>query len=654
MIKSASPTPPSSTPIPTNGSLPDPENGRLLDPDNGSSSNIENSSSTRGQNNGFTNPGSRQSTPALAVASKKLSAAYQKLSNTGLLKKVSQDDETKFGIVLAGIVFLAAITYLSLAYSWPKFSRAEVFFAECVREMFLAENPVTPLYHGTPFFDKPILSYWTIAASYLSFGISHFTARIPSVLSAVGSVILTAIAAKHLFGPKAGTLAAAVLASSVMFISFANLCMSDMQLVFFDIASMGLLYFSLENEKRRSILLYIASLSLGLGFLTKGPVGIVLPVVSFAIYLTLTKQWKLINPVKHVLPCAGIIALAGIPWFMAAVRQNGLGALSYFFIHENLERFAGSTYDTHRPIWFMVVSMFGGMLPWSVFLPFAFKDSIASFKLGWQNPQNKSYGKHLFLWLWIAVVIGFFSVSRGKIDYYALPAYPAAAILIGSYLTSACELKAKTTKVFSWILGCGMFIAGIVISVLCARAFPEQNPLGWMALPAVLTSCGALMTYLCATENPRRAFKMLFVCVCLCSMAVAGQVYPWINSKQAVLKYIPYLKSVPETARVGVYTSLQNWIDEITFQTGLEPIRIDSPRMAEQFLRSRSQSVLLIQETDFNKMSDASRASCTVVASNPFIPRSLNPVYFITRGNSLGEGKLLLITSGKSTAILQQ
>lgn len=578
--------------------------------------------------------------PTTPSASQKISAAYQKLSQTYL--KRNPDDDTKFGIVVVGVLVLAAAAYLSLAYGWPKFSRAEVFFAECVREMFQSDNLVTPLYHGTPFFDKPILSYWTIAASYLMFGVSHFTSRIPSVLCALGTVLLSALAGKHLFGTKVGSLTAAVLASSVMFISFSNLCMSDMTLVFFDTLTMGLLYWSLEDEKRRNILLYIASLSMGLAFLTKGPVGIVLPSLAFAIYLTLTKQWKKIELVRHVLPCAFFMALAGVPWFMAAYRQNGAGALSYFFIHENLERFAGSTYDTHRPIWFMVVSLFGGMLPWSVFLPMAFSDSFKKMKAGLQNVTAQ---KHFYLWLWIAVVIGFFSLSRGKIDYYALPVYPAAAILIAHYLSAACELKTPLIKAFSWIVSAGATIGGIVIAVLCARAFPGEGPENWIALPSVLTICGALMLQLCASKEPRRMFKMLFVCVCLSAMAVAAQVYPWINSKQAVLKYVPYLQTLPETARVGVYTSLQNWIDEVTFQTNLEPIKVESIKMAEQLLSSKSETVLLIQESEYAQMSSSAKEHSRVLASNPFIPRSINPVYFVSKGKALGESNLLLVTN---------
>jgi 4-amino-4-deoxy-L-arabinose transferase-like glycosyltransferase len=556
----------------------------------------------------------------------------------------------RFAVVLTGIILVAAAAYLSLAYNWPKFSRAEVFFAECVREMFQADNLVTPLYHGTPFFDKPILAYWFIALSYKILGVSHFAARVPAVFMALGTVALTALGGKHLFGSRQGILAACVLASSLMFMSFANLCMSDMNLVFFDTLSLSLLYLSLENDKKRSIFLYIGSLSMGLAFLTKGPVGIVLPAISFAAYLTLSKQWQKIELVKHVLPCTLILLGAGVPWFMAAFRQNGGGALSYFFIHENLERFAGSTYDTHRPIWFMLQSLLAGMLPWSIFLPFAGFDSV---KLILAKSKNaalalaENANKHIYLWLWIAVVCGFFSVSRGKIDYYVLPVYPAASLLIGNFLIAGADQKSKLVKFFSYFAPTVLICAGAASVFFLPRFFNAEQIDGWSVMPSILLVCGALMLTFSLKSEIHKAFKMLFVSVCLLAVAFSFQIYPWITSKQAVIQYIPYIQALEPNARIGVYTSLQNWIDEITFQTDREPMKIEKIKMAEEFLKAPSPSVLLIQENEYAEMSAEARASSHVIASKPFIPRSLNPMYFISKGQKLADKtNLLLVSNG--------
>ncbi|MBX9686190.1 MAG: glycosyltransferase family 39 protein [Candidatus Obscuribacterales bacterium] len=573
--------------------------------------------------------------PRLRQTGEVISAAY---------KKLRAEESGKFAIVVSGMLFLAAVAYLSLAYNWPKFSRAEVFFAECVREMFQADNLVTPLYHGTPFFDKPILAYWFIAASYKLAGISHFAARIPSVLTALLTVLLTAVAGRNFFGPRAGTLAAAVLGSSLMFISFSNLCMSDMNLVFFDSLSLTLLYAALQNEKRRSILFYTGALSMGLAFLTKGPVGIVLPAVAYAAYLSISKEWHKLKFGAHILPCALILLGAGVPWFMAAYRQNGAGALSYFFIHENLERFAGSTYDTHRPIWFMLVSLFSGMLPWSIFLPFAAKDSLKAFKAGFADEDAR---KHLYLWLWTAVVIGFFSVSRGKIDYYALPVYPAVAILISNYLSRSCDSSGKFVAFAAYLSSTLLLFAGLASFFVLPGVFVGQSPESWLALPLSLCLPALAMFYFCIQKQLRKCYKMLFISICMIATAFAWQFYPWISSKQAVLKYIPYIRNLGPESRIGVYTSLQNWIDEITFQTNTEPMKIESPAMAEQFLKAKSPTLLLIQESEYAQMSPAARSRSRVLASNPFIPRSLNPVYLLSKGEKLGEKTKLLLLSNQ-------
>src|SRR3990167_6238690 len=97
-----------------------------------------------------------------------------------------------FLVSLLLILCLAASLYVVLAANWLKFSRAEVFFAECAREMLAKSNFVTPLYHGQPFFDKPILMYWLILSTFKTLGVSHLVARLPSILAALGTITATA------------------------------------------------------------------------------------------------------------------------------------------------------------------------------------------------------------------------------------------------------------------------------------------------------------------------------------------------------------------------------------------------------------------------------------------------------------------------------
>src|SRR5262249_45596863 len=110
---------------------------------------------------------------------------------------------------------------------------------------------------------------------------------------------------------------------------------------------------------------------LGLGFLTKGPVALLLP--GLAILLVLWSRLRGPLPVRAggLVLAAALFAAIGLGWFMALALRLGPGPLSYFFLRENLERFAGEAYDIGRPTWYYLPTYFVVGLPWSLLLPAA-------------------------------------------------------------------------------------------------------------------------------------------------------------------------------------------------------------------------------------------------------------------------------------------
>src|SRR6185437_3902735 len=198
---------------------------------------------------------------------------------------------------------------------------------------------------------------------------------------------------------------------------------------------------------------------------TKGPIGIVLPAISFVAFLALTKRLHFIKPL-HVIAGAIIAGLIAVPWFFAAYKANGTWALAYFFIRENFQRYAAATYDTHKPVWFMLVSLLTGFLPWSIFLPGALSSFVRKFrgKAGWQPALlSADIQPKLYLWLWVATVTAFFSFSRGKCDYYVLPVYPAAAALVAIYLS---EAAGKGARILTMTAGTICLVAGLCSPIL--------------------------------------------------------------------------------------------------------------------------------------------------------------------------------------------
>jgi 4-amino-4-deoxy-L-arabinose transferase-like glycosyltransferase len=580
--------------------------------------------------------------------------------------------------VLPLLAVLLCVVGLSVAFaiSWTKFSRAEVFFAECAREMIAYNNMITPLYHAKPFFDKPILTYWLIVLMYKAFGITHLVARIPSILAGVATVAMTAYATRALATSKkeiAGLVAAMCVGSSFMFFSFSYLCMSDMFLVMFDTLSLILIYAGIRAEKKRTLLWLAAAASMGFGFVTKGPIGIVLPGISAIVYLAATKRLHFIK-LHHVIFGAIIAAAIATPWFYAAYKANGTWALAYFFIRENFQRYAAATYDTHKPVWFMVVSLVTGFLPWSVFLPGALMTFAAQVRKGLGGGHDKSQPvpelaaannhprgwtlttagangtesdtqKKLYLWTWVAVVTAFFSFSRGKCDYYILPVYPAAAALVAMYLT---EQTRRSPRIVALVMSAVFLIAGLASPLLLSIVSAQNNFGAWWVMPTTLTVFGALGVAAAASNRVVASVTSLFLAVCCAGAGFAFQMLPAVGQSQSLDVYADAMRLTPPYTRIGVHTALGHWSDELTFQVRRDPVDISDTKGIVDFF-AQGPAIALIPEGDFEKAlaeSPSLRAMPLSVLDRRMVSsHPLTPGYVIKRKGKLYDTTLLLITN---------
>jgi 4-amino-4-deoxy-L-arabinose transferase-like glycosyltransferase len=529
--------------------------------------------------------------------------------------------------------------YVSLALFWTKFSRAEVFFAECAREMVLYHNPITPLFHHHPFFDKPILVYWLIIGCYKLFGISHLTARIPSILAALVSVTVCSISTTAMFrNRQAGLVAGMALASSFMFFSFAYLCMSDMLLTALDTITMALLYVGIVKPNYRTSAWWLAAAGMGFAFATKGPVGVALPAISFLLFLGLKKELHIIRP-KHLLLGVVTVALIAAPWFIAAYQANGSGAIGYFFIRENFQRFAGSTYDTHKPIWFMVQSLMTGFLPWSIFLPIILWVTASNLK---EKRTSEYWSGELYLWLWIAVVIGFFSVSRGKCDYYALPAYPAAAALVGLYLTNWINSNSKITKSIAYLLSIVFLGTAFGLTFFLPKVVNSAIFLSWCYLPAVLLIASLIIVLMAQKNKIFAAYTTVFVGICLSGTAFAAQIFPQIIRQQPIKDYVSTIRSLPPQTKIGVDSSLAPWIDQITFESAREPVCINDSNQLKLFMTAKEPVIVIVPEPQFEE-TFGTHSKFKILDRRKAISHALNPGYVFNQGGKMYDSTILLV-----------
>lgn len=378
----------------------------------------------------------------------------------------------------------AAAVLLVVSLGAAPLERAEIYFVDAARAMVESGDYLVPRYRGEPFFDKPPLTYWLMAASFRVFGFTLTAARLVPVAAALALLSATAWLGRLIFDRATGVAAAAVLASTLLFLSFGRVAMSDMLLALWTTLAVAL---ALEGEtaaglRPRRIGLALG-IVLGLGFLTKGPIALFLPGLGIA-----TWAWRRRRlPLRAADRTLAIVAFAvvGLAWFALVYRRMGAAPLEYFFLRENLERFAGETYDAGRsPAYYLGAYLAVG-LPWSLLFP------RAAFRL----PR----GERAIL-VWLALMAVPLSLARGKIDYYLLPLAPAASLVVAPFLT-ARDWSAIDRR---WAQAAAAAFAAGILLVPWTTA---RVPLEWLApAPAqvvlVLVSVGAAVLALMAARRP--------------------------------------------------------------------------------------------------------------------------------------------------------
>jgi 4-amino-4-deoxy-L-arabinose transferase-like glycosyltransferase len=321
------------------------------------------------------------------------------------------------------ILILAAGLLLNGIWSYKEFVRAESYFALGARLMIERGDWLTPHAPDEELLNKPPLTYWLIGWSYKIVGPSYGAARLPSVIAALALLALVYWFGLRRGGRRAGIIAASMLATSYLFFSFARMAMSDMLLTLF-VATSILSFIALirSNAATSHTFVVLAYVTLGLGVLTKGPVALALVLVPVAIELLIRRSRE---DVRKLQPVMGLLILVilTMPYFMLVYFRLGAAPIRFFFIGENVQRFTGSLYGwSQRPIWYEFIAWFGDFAPWSLLIPVAIW-------LDWKRRRSGSAKRALYLWLGWTIVL--FSISNFKLDYYLLPAMPAAALIVG-------------------------------------------------------------------------------------------------------------------------------------------------------------------------------------------------------------------------------
>lgn len=354
--------------------------------------------------------------------------------------------------------------------------RDEPRYAGCTREMRESGDYLHPTFNAEPRYHKPVLIYWLMLAGTTLGGDNPFGARLVSSLMTTATVLLTWAWGRRALGPQAGRLAALVLATAPIMVVEAKLATTDATLTFFVTACQ----FALWELSRRPSKAIAAGFwaSLGLAILTKSPAA---PAVIGAAAVA---SWLSGGPAAflgrlHWRWGPLLAAAIFVPWNVLILLDSS-GEYYNVAVGYHILRRATTGIEEHGgfPGYYVATGMIS-FFPWSALLP-------ASLLAAWRSRrQDPTAG---FLIGWVVGPLIFLECVRTKLIHYYLPAFPAAALLVGWQAVRAIEARSAIRQ---WALG--RFAVGTIGGVGATVSIGLVIAAGWklpseMRIPAIVAA----------------------------------------------------------------------------------------------------------------------------------------------------------------------
>lgn len=347
----------------------------------------------------------------------------------------------------------AAVTLSLLLLVWPLTARLplidpdEGLHAAIAQEMVARGDYLTPTFLGQPFFDKPILFFWAqMASMQLPIPVSaEVGVRLPGLLFGALGAITTGLLAAELLGGTTGWVAACLYATMLLPLAEAQVAVHDVALVPWTNLSLLLLWrahrasIAARMASRRVLVATLGGVGLcfGLAILTKGLSGVAIVGVAAGGVLMATRRLT----VKRLAALAGCLLLGlliAAPWYVA-MEQAHPGYLRYYFVQRHLLGYvAAAARHAGRPWWYYVPILLGGAFPWVAYLVATAHDqrrsSVADARVDGAVVADDGDAERraqaiVAVSVWLAAGLLFLTVGRVKLWTYALPLFPALAIL---------------------------------------------------------------------------------------------------------------------------------------------------------------------------------------------------------------------------------
>jgi 4-amino-4-deoxy-L-arabinose transferase-like glycosyltransferase len=354
------------------------------------------------------------------------------------------------------LFLLTACTFFLLLGSRSLNEPDEGRYSEIAREMIETGDWLVPHFWYLPHLDKPPLTYWLVAASMKLFGQNEWAARLPAAFAGSSGVWAAFLLGCSLGGRRVGFWSAVILQSSLLYFVMARMLTTDIFVTQFVAWAVYFLWrswlglerrtspraetnrqdfqnrhdggFAPPDDKGRKFWPWHLAgwAAIALGFLTKGPVALAIPIVALAALVIL--RWRTFPPKKLLF--GGLLAgllfffVLAAPWFFAVFRRVP-EAFHYMVFGQAAGHLLGTTIKNRRggPFYFFGILAIG-LWPWTLLLGWLWR------RAHWRALMGRQKSAWVLLNVWAIFTFALFSLSHAKLPAYILPIFPAVAVLI--------------------------------------------------------------------------------------------------------------------------------------------------------------------------------------------------------------------------------
>lgn len=463
---------------------------------------------------------------------------------------------TTYSLIAIG----AALLFLPLLGQVPLFDWDEINFAESAREMLLTGNWTRVTVDFQPFWEKPPFFIWLQALSMKVLGIGAYAARLPNALFGIATLVILFHIGKNLYNKTFGWLWVMAYVGSILPHMYFKSGIIDP--VFNLFIFLGVYWLTLmtgpnaeEVDYKRKMSL-IAGIFIGLAVLTKGPVGLLMPMLT-GLGLLALYRFRFMFYWQHLGLFLLMTLIVSSAWYGLETIKNGFWFLQEFILYQ-IKLLTKEGAGHGGPWYYHFVVLLLGCFPASIFA------LGGLYHYGYLTSFQRHFKRVMILLLSAVLVV--FSIVDTKIVHYSSLAYFPLTYLAADFIHHWMKSRQVHWRAYQTLL---LGLIGVVLAVAFTALPLLGQHIGWLQERIQGTFAKANLNAEVHWANWQAVFGILYGLAILTSVGLLigkrrtyrSVVVPFISTmllvQVALYVFVPKIERYTQHAAVEFYQNLQ-------------------------------------------------------------------------------------------------